>query len=308
MQQPTSKASFDPIALAAPMAWRSAPETCEVDPQTGTRCDWYHGLWLYLRLFGINNSLNRQAPQYDETFRRLAITGQHDRVLISGGADYLMAAIVLNAYRDQGAALDLTVLDRCETPLTLNRWYAERSGSVLQTVRADMSTFQAARAFDVIWAHYFLHFVDRRQWPAVIAAWHDALRPGGKLLMVNSLGLSAPEGPINYWAGGAAKLRGQLLTDANLRHAALDIDKSQLVDAIDRYIENFSLYFIRSHDEITDLLIAGGFAIEQATFEPVGRSEGPEEDVNNGANGKIRLFDFKTDGQIEEAWILARRE
>lgn len=43
-------------------------------------------------------------------------------MLISGTADYSMLAHLLQAYRNVEAAVHVTVLDRCETPLYLCRW------------------------------------------------------------------------------------------------------------------------------------------------------------------------------------------
>ena len=50
------------------------------------------------------------------------------RVLISGAADYSILAYVLWACRENGLDAEVTVLDRCDTPLLLNTWYAEQGG------------------------------------------------------------------------------------------------------------------------------------------------------------------------------------
>src|SRR5262245_58823293 len=56
------------------------------------------------------------------------------RVLISGAADYAMLDFVHKTLHSRGVNADVTVTDLCETPLALNRWYAERCSCRVTTV------------------------------------------------------------------------------------------------------------------------------------------------------------------------------
>lgn len=298
MRKPPSEASsFDPIALAAPIAWRSAPETCEVDPATGIRCDWYHRIWPYLRLLGVNDTLRRDAHLYLDALGPLARAGDSGRVLVSGAADHLFAAIVLKAYCNAGAALDLTVVDRCETPLLLSRWYADQVSGSLHAVRSGILEFRPETPFDVICAHSFIYHFAPAERPALIAAWHDALRPGGRVLALSNVRPKVPESSIGFPADAANRLRDRVLAAAARRKGELGIGEAELARALDAYIANFTLDHEspRSPDELTTLFSEGGFMIEQATIT----SPSPD----SGAHAPSG-----SDTGSLKSWIIARRD
>jgi SAM-dependent methyltransferase len=286
---------FDPMVSAADVAWHAAPDHCGVDPLTGVCCDWYHGLWPYLRALGVNNTLARHAALFGETLKTLVDAGGHNRVLISGAADHLLAAIVLKAFRGGGPDLRLTVLDRCATPLMLSLWYAEQIGAELETVCSGLLEYRAEQSYDVICAHSFINFFDRRDWSAVVRSWRNALRPGGVLMMANSIRPSAPEGPTVFVANKANRLRRRVLEAARCLEGGPAIDAVALSRALDTYIENFTTTSVRSRKELTGLIEDGGLAIQQASFGPPGL-EAAEH--SPGREGEER----------EYAWIVARRE
>src|SRR5688572_27639449 len=107
----------EPLAESAPLARKLAPSLCAVDPRTGERCDWQHGLWQTLRLLGLITT-----PVHHAEFFRGAFAGLEDgaRILVSGTADYAMLAQVIAVSREA----KITVLDVCGTSVELNRWYA----------------------------------------------------------------------------------------------------------------------------------------------------------------------------------------
>jgi hypothetical protein len=128
----------EPLAESATLARRLAPRTCRpIGP--GTRdCAPYHGLVQYLRLLGVVASPLRQGRFYRDALRDVP-PAPHTRVLIAGAADYCMLALVLDAYRDRAGALEVTVIDRCPTPLELCRWYAARAGVPVTTAVAEVA-------------------------------------------------------------------------------------------------------------------------------------------------------------------------
>ena len=136
---------------AARLARDEAPSLCRADAAGGT-CAWHHGLWPTLRLLGLVTE-----PALHGEFLRgalAAVAGKAPRVLLSGAADHALLAQVLAAFASR--TLRITVLDICETPLLLNRWYAGRAGVAIETCRSDILDYAAPRAFDAICTHAFL--------------------------------------------------------------------------------------------------------------------------------------------------------
>src|SRR5262249_11259435 len=115
----------EPIIESAPIAHDVAQRLCIRDPVISETCAWYHGFWQYLRVMGLNKTSVGHGTFFIDTLRSLRPRDATPRVLVSGSADYSMPAHVLFAFADAGT-VDLTVVDRCETPLYLSRWYAER--------------------------------------------------------------------------------------------------------------------------------------------------------------------------------------
>ncbi len=111
----------EPVSESAALARRKAAEICDPGDSTQPGCALFHGLWQYFRIFGLASTPARNGGFFKHSLESLARDGGYSRMLISGAADYSMPAHVLKAYRNVEAAVQVTVLDRCETPLYLCR-------------------------------------------------------------------------------------------------------------------------------------------------------------------------------------------
>ena len=177
MSKRSAKVPSEPLSESAPIAYKLAQKHCVHDDPT-VSCRLYHSAWQYFRLIGLIKTITSDADFLDEALQSLAATGQFDRVLISGTADYGMLARVLHAYRMVGRVPDVTVVDICRTPLELNLWLAEREGAGIRTVHRDIFDFSARRPFDLICTHSFIvRFLEQRT--RLVKTWHDLLRSGG---------------------------------------------------------------------------------------------------------------------------------
>jgi SAM-dependent methyltransferase len=105
--------------------------------------------------------------------------------MISGSADYSMLALVLWAFRNENVVPEVHVIDACETPLFLNRWYAERTRVNVETEASDILQWEAAEPFDIICTHSLLGRFNPSARERLIAKWRQLLRPGGSVLTVN---------------------------------------------------------------------------------------------------------------------------
>lgn len=166
---------------AAPRQLALSRQHCTPD------CAWYHGPRLYLRALGIVKGIGRDSGYLVDAVGRMARAGTGPRVLISASADCATLAHVIAGYRAANAPLHVTFVDRCGTPIAMNRWFAEQSGVSIDTHHAEILTFDAPEPFDLICTHAFLGWFDPVSRRQVVAQWRRLLRPGGVIVTAGSL-------------------------------------------------------------------------------------------------------------------------
>jgi SAM-dependent methyltransferase len=252
----------EPLALSAPLAWHLAPQLCRRDSITGEDCTWSHRLWQILRLLDLNTT-----PVHQGEFMRsaLAVAMQGlacPRVLVSGAADYGMLAQVLMVLGERAA--EIVVVDRCETPLMLNRWYAERAGRSILTVCSDILAFSDARLFDVVCTHSFLGQVPADRRAGLVALWHRCLHPGGTVVTVNRVRpLAADVGSARFSVEQSEALLARMRAGAASLPAEIDIDLSELLRVTQGYTRHHLSYPTRSLEEIRELFERAGFRVDE---------------------------------------------
>ena len=203
------------------------------------------------------------AAFYDRSLGGLAADGGFDRVLISGSADYAILAQVLAAYWRQGAEPDVTNIDRCETPLFLCRWYAERAGATVATAATDILDFHSARPFDVICSHSFLGYFSPGQRTRLIAKWHNLLRPGGKVVTVHRIRPSDAPDKAGFSSEQVDAFAARAHIAATASPTLFDLTPEAIADLARSYARQFTeIRSIRSLGEIIDLFDSGGFELD----------------------------------------------
>lgn len=213
-------APHEPLEASASFTRELATACCESDTE-GQGCGAYHGFWPYMRLMGLGKTLSGQADLYREAIQDAALQWQRNaaaaprHVLVSGSVDYCILAHAHHALCQADQPANYTVLDRCQTPLLLNRWYARRNGFDIEAVCSDVLTFQANARFDLILASSFFGYFDpasRQQLFNNYARW---LQPGGRLIFTNRL----RSGPENQAVGFSSEQAAHLIEQAvRLRH------------------------------------------------------------------------------------------
>ncbi len=254
----------EPLAESADLAVDLAARLCPDD------CRAYHGMWQYFRLVGLIGTVGGDGRFLLDTFERLAVDGI-DRVLIAGSADYGLLAHLLSAYRLAGRVPDVTVLDRCETPLALNRWYAEREGLGIRTVRADIHEYAADIPFDLVCTHSFLAVLEPARRPSAVRAWHAALRPGGWLVTTARVRHGAPDTPLRFPETEIAAFRARALALSRDWSGRLALTPDEIADAAEHYARTKRSYAFHSPDVLRDLICRAGFALTR--FEGGGNGE-----------------------------------
>lgn len=265
------------IPSDAPIADRLLPDVCEnlhaaarqsralsarycVATGDGADCGWYHGSWPVLRALGVINS-----PGSDDDFLLRAIGSElaagARRVLVSGAADAGMLARVTSCLTP-GSAVEVTVLDRCRTPLELSRMHALEVGFEIETIRADILEFESDQSFDLICTHSFMTFfpaADRRR---LVERWRALLRPGGCVITAQRVRPGEKEELTRFppdeiqrlgvEAEHRARSNGESIVDAaTARELALG------------YGANHQTHLIASARDLEQLFLGEGFVLEE---------------------------------------------
>ena len=100
-------------------------------------------------------------------------------ILISGAADYSTLAYAVHCANNVGIPTGYTVLDLCDTPLFMCRWYAKRNNVIINTLKSNIFNFQKNDFFDSIITDAFLTRFGKEKMSEVLKIWHGALKNGG---------------------------------------------------------------------------------------------------------------------------------
>lgn len=252
----------DPVLLSAPLAREAAHTLCYHDDGQGQNCAWYHGVLPYMRFLKTAVDPSAHGAFYATYFNALAKLGGFDRVLVSGAADYCMAAQVIQNYRGAAAEADITVVDQCETPLMLSRWYGGRVDAKVETVSTKILEYRPHRPFDVITTHCFLGYFDPEERQQVVRSWYNWLRPGGKAVIVNGIRRGFKKPMNRFSPEQSEEYVEQVIRQASARQDDLDVDAKTLGAWAKTYSQNFWNFPIYSEDDLKDMFETAGFAIE----------------------------------------------
>lgn len=260
----------EPLLLeSAPLAWRLAPGLCRKDPASGESCAWIHGFWQYLRLLGLASTPSLHVSFFSDALASLARGSAAPRVLISGAADYSMLARVLGAYRARGFQPEITVVDQCETPLMLNRWFAERAGAEIATRLCDIFDYSEARPYDVVCTHSFLSEFPRDRWPRLVGKWRELLRPGGAAITINRVRPASGPAPNQFTPGQTETFRAAVVAGAPTLPEAAAADPALLEQAAVTYSSRRRTWPAQSREHLVALFENAGFRIESLSLGAV---------------------------------------
>jgi SAM-dependent methyltransferase len=256
----------EPLVLSAPLARQLASRLCRENPAGGGSCEWDHGFWQYLRILGLAPAPKRQADFYREAFEQLVDCGSQPKILISGAADYGMLAIVLEAFRERGIKPKVTVVDVCETPLALNRWFAERESVEIHTHCSNLLSYTSHVPFDLICTHSFLGYFSLAQRPVLLANWHTLLRPGGAVVTVAPIRPAAACEPMGFTPAQAEAFCSAVLKRATELRSVLDIEPEEALRGAQRTVSQRRRYSVTSIDEIRSLFEQAGFTVQRLSL------------------------------------------
>ncbi len=250
----------EPLAESAPLAQEWAQRLCPPVSTEPNGCDWYHASWQYLRLLGVFESIRSDDDFLLPALRRLIDDGAR-RFLVSGAADYALLARIRAAAGAQAGALEVTVMDRCRTPLELNAWYARRAGMRLETVQADVLANPLPTQYDVICTHSFLCFFTAGQREQLLRRWHDGLVSGGRVLTAQRVRAEDRDSQIRY---APEQVAAMVQKARNLAEASpgLGVSPERAARLAEGYARNHWTHLIAHPDELRQPLLKAGLKLE----------------------------------------------
>jgi hypothetical protein len=171
-----------------------------------------------------------------------------------------MLAMVLEAFAG-GAAPDVTVIDRCPTPLELCRWYAEREHIRIVTAVADATEFDDPHPFDVICTDSLLTLLPPEARARALSRWRALLGRDGRI--VTTARISATEYATDVSREDRIAAFAELVRDRAAEvPGGLDVDPAELAaEALD-YGTSVPVYPIKSRDELERAFADAGLALD----------------------------------------------
>lgn len=252
----------EPMITTAPIALELAGVLCQGDHVSAEDCSWYHGIWQYLRIFNMVSTPTWHADFYLSNLAPAQGDSNPARVLISGAADYSMLAHVLWAFKRAQSECLVTVVDLCETPLFLCKWYAKFFGASVETLPVDVMEFQPEQAFDLIVTDAFLTRFSVEERKAVVRAWRRLLREGGRAVTTVRIERGLSEDVARATPAQADTFRRRALQEAVAWQGFLSHSPELVANQAQRYAERMVSYSLRSDDEVRSLFTDAGFALE----------------------------------------------
>ena len=247
---------------SAALARLAAPAFCRPDQPSRSSCEWYHGFWPYLRILGLASTPQRHADFYRAAVADAARSRAESRVLVCGSADYAMLAAVAGAGASGDVQHKFAVVDLCETPLLLCRWYAKLESIPLATYAADIVQWTPEQPFDVACTHSLLPHFRPAERAGVIAAWRRILRPGGRVVTVARVDPDwAPE-RVKFSREQVEALVATVVERARALQEPLDINAEELSRRAQAYAGRIESYPFESANGVAALFESGGFRIE----------------------------------------------
>jgi SAM-dependent methyltransferase len=169
---------IEPLRQLAAEAYEVAGRRC------GT-CRDSHALWPYIRLSRTSIGAEREGSPLEPILAEL-LPLDRPTILIAGAQDTGLLALVARGASCRVA--EITVLDRCDTPLEMCRRLSARWNLPIATLHQDLRDLDIRDRFDLVLLHHTLQFVPPEDRITVLLNLARALHPRGRL--VHSVNIS----------------------------------------------------------------------------------------------------------------------
>lgn len=242
-----------------------AAQAADVAKKLCGTCQSYHLLWPYLRLIGVPGGIEGGESDLNSAIAHAVTNGRRD-ILIAGAADTGLLSVVARA--TVGLETNITVLDRCETPLELCRRFASRWALKVGALHTDLREFSVQSSFDIVVAHHLLTFIAPNDRFDVMSRLRRSLRPDGRLILRFR---AISHGEIKNTSTDNNGLPERAIAELDKMNIALPEPREDLRNRIAAYVmERHSREDAeRDRAEVEGLLDSAGFIIESIAPIPV---------------------------------------
>lgn len=145
-------------------------------------CCTYHAIWPYLRMAGAVGGVEADEPFLQPILADL-FRQDRTRILLAGSADSGVTAMVHRACVKFHHMAQLTVVDRCMTPLVACQTYGHMQGLDVSVLHADLRKTDLPSKFDLIIGHSVLPLIPPDDRRALLAALAQKLTANGRMLL-----------------------------------------------------------------------------------------------------------------------------
>jgi SAM-dependent methyltransferase len=164
---------------------RLAAENFAIANRTCRSCGHMHALWPYIRLARASTGVEGASSRLDSILSELVAEG-YRRVLIAGSQDTGLLALVARAAGT--STIEITVLDRCASPLESCRRLAQAWSLPIETMQRNLMNLEVQDRFDIALVHGTLHYIPPDRRVDVLVRLRQALRPAGVLVLLFNTG------------------------------------------------------------------------------------------------------------------------
>lgn len=172
------------LSQSAPLMEKLSKKYCRRNV-AGNPCERYHSNWQYRRILNDVPTPGWQKNFYIKNIYKALKSKDEANILICGLADYAMLIHVLDGCKIARIKPKITVLDSCQTPLEICKWYVERKSltTEIEFKLENIFNFEFADGtFDLIVTDAYLTQFSRIERVNIVEKWKRWLRTGGTLL------------------------------------------------------------------------------------------------------------------------------
>jgi len=239
---------------------RLAAENFAIANSNCRSCGHMHALWPYIRLARASTGVEEASSRLDPVLSELIAEG-HRRVLIAGSQDTGLLASVARAAGT--SAIEITVLDRCASPLESCCRLAEAWSLPIDTMHQDLMNLEVKDRFDLALVHDTLTYIPPDRRVDVLIRLRHALHPAGVLVL---------------FFNTSNRIVGELRSEGRGRYATWVIDELQrlgvpLPEERETFADRLRVHaenregregtFSRP-EEVHELLIKSGFDVHRS--------------------------------------------